>query len=224
NKGQKTTPSAEEKAKDLLNYKDVSELPKEESDTLPTLYVFRHGQTEDNAKYIFSGWRDPDLTEEGRKQALILAEKLEDKKLDLLISSPQVRALDTMKLGVSLNVNAKDKEIETDERIKERSYGDLQGTSKMELQLKDPELLKRIRRGYYEVPTNGESMEMVCQRVASFCDQLVERMKREKINVAISCHGNSFRGFRQYFEHLKPEEIEKLETPLGQDYAAYVIR
>ncbi len=211
-------------AKDLLNYKEVSELPKEESDELPTLYIFRHGQTEDNANYIFSGWRDSPITETGKQQAEVLAEKLKDKKLDVLISSPQIRAVDTMKIAVSKNPTAKDLPIETDERIKERSYGDYQGKSKMEIQMEDPEKLQKIRRGYSEVPPNGESIGMVCKRVASFCEDIVKRMKEENINVAVSCHGNSMRGFREYFEHLAPEEVEKLETPLGQDYAAYVIR
>lgn len=213
-----------EEAKNLLEYKDTPPLPKEESDSLPTLYIFRHGQTEDNRDFIFSGWRDSPLTEEGREQALVLAKKLENKKLDILISSPQIRAVDTMKLGVSLNENAKNKPIETDDRIKERSYGDYQGKSKMDIQLSDPKLLEKIRRGYNYATPNGESIGDVCKRVASFCDYIVGRMKKEKVNVAVSCHGNSIRGFRQYFERLTPEEVEKIETPLGQDYVSYVIK
>lgn len=42
--------------------------------------MFRHGQTEDNEHFVFSGWREPHLTAKGREQALILAEKLKDKK------------------------------------------------------------------------------------------------------------------------------------------------
>jgi bisphosphoglycerate-dependent phosphoglycerate mutase len=65
---------------------------------------------------------------------------------------------------------------------------------------------------------------MVSKRVANFCDELVKRMKKEKINVAISCHGNSIRGFRRYFEGLSDEKTAHVETQLGQDYAAYVIK
>ncbi len=213
-----------EEAKNLLNYKDVIELPKQESDEFPTIYIFRHGQTEDNEKYIFSGWRESKLTEEGEKQALVLANKLENKKLERLISSPQVRAVDTMKLAVSKNENAKNLLIETDERIKERSYGDLTGKSKLEIQLEDPKKLKKIRRSYDFVPPNGESIEMVCKRVGEFCEDLIQSIKRTKTNVAISCHGNSIRGFRKYFEHLSDKETAEVETPLGQDYAAYVIK
>jgi len=65
---------------------------------------------------------------------------------------------------------------------------------------------------------------MVCERVAEFCDEMVPIIKNTGINVAISCHGNSIRGFRKYFEGLSEEETTMLETPLGKDYAAYVIK
>ncbi len=211
------------KAKDLLNYKKVDELPKEESDEFSTIYVFRHGQTEDNANFVFSGERDAKLTEEGKKQAKILSEKIKEIKFGRLISSPQNRAVQTMEIAMSQNQSAKNMKIETDERIRERSYGDLTGKSKMEIQLKNPKELLKIRRSYDFVPTNGESIEMVCKRVEEFCDDLVKEISGKNLKVAISCHGNSIRGFRKYFEKLDEETTAKLETPLGQDYAAYVI-
>ncbi len=197
-------------------------MPKNESVTLSTIYIFRHGQTEDNANFVFSGWRDSPLTQKGRDQAQILAAKLRDKKIDMLISSPQIRAIDTMKIAMSLN-KAKNLEIHTDLRIRERSYGVLQGKSKLDIQLENPELLKKIRRSYDYQVENGESLAMVVKRVFDFCDEIVPLAKKNHINVAVSCHGNSIRGFRKYFEHLSNEVTAKLETPLAQDYAAYVI-
>jgi broad specificity phosphatase PhoE/membrane protein DedA with SNARE-associated domain len=211
-------------AKDLLSYKEVDEMPKEESDEYSTIYIFRHGQTKDNADFIFSGARESKLTKEGKKQAEVLGEKLKDVKFDRLISSPQIRAVETMKIVMSKNKLSRDLPIEIDERLRERSYGDLTGKSKMDIQLKDPEELMKIRRSYNYVPPNGESIEMVCKRVADFCDDLVRELRDKNLKVAISCHGNSIRGFRKYFEKLDDETTAKLETPLGQDYAAYVIR
>lgn len=207
----------------ILGYKHTNVLPKNETPGKPIMYIFRHGQTEDNANFVFSGWRDSPLTEKGKEQALEIAEKLKDKKIDMLISSPQIRAVETMKLAVSLNENASTLEISTDERIKERSYGVLQGKSKLEIQLENPELLKKIRRSFDYQPEDGESIKMVCERVKSFCDEVIPLMKKHNINVAVSCHGNSIRGFRRYFENLPDEETATVETPLGKDYAAYVI-
>jgi len=188
------------------------------------VYIFRHGQSEDNEEYVFSGWRDSPLTDKGREQARVLAEKLRDKKFDKLISSPQIRAIETMEIAMSKNEGAKNMKIEMDERIKERSYGDLQGQNKLEWYKKDPEYLHKIRRTYDGQPPNGESIAMVYERVSSFSDDLVKEMKEKRINVAISCHGNSIRCFRKYFEGLSDEETATVETQLGQDYAAYVIK
>jgi len=211
-------------AEDALQYKHVDELPKEESDILPTVYIFRHGQSEDNKNLVFSGWRDPHLTEEGKEQALVLAQKLKDKKIHKLVSSPQIRAIETMKIAMSLNEYAKNLPIEVDERIKERSYGNLQGKSKVDLLKTNKDYLNKVRRTYNGLPEGGESIAMVYERTKSFADDLVKEMKEKNINVAISCHGNSIRCFRKYFEGLSDEKTATVETPLGQDYASYVIR
>jgi len=207
-----------------LNYKEVTTMPKSEDPNFPIIYIFRHGQSEDNEKMIFSGWRDPKLTQKGIDQALNLAEKLKDKKIDYLISSTQIRAVDTLKYAISLNENAKNLEIHTDERIRERSYGDLQGTSKLELFLENEELCNEYRRSYSKRAQNGENLEDVIKRVREFIEELIPMVKEKNINVAISCHGNSIRGFRSYFENLTPEEVSKIETPLGSDYLSYNIK
>jgi hypothetical protein len=73
-----------EKVDELIKYlsykKDVESLPKDQSDTKPIMYVFRHGQSVDNADFIYSGWRKSPLTDKGRDQAKVLAQKLKDKK------------------------------------------------------------------------------------------------------------------------------------------------
>ena len=96
-------------------------LPKNDSATQPTLIVFRHGESEDNLLKIFSGWRDSGLTPRGVQQAMDLAEMLKDKKIDLCITSPLRRTIDTAKYALKYHPNTK---IETDQRIIERNYGD----------------------------------------------------------------------------------------------------
>ncbi len=211
-------------ALETLNYKKTTFMPKEEDSSLPTVYIFRHGQSEDNENYIFSGWRDAKLTLKGEKQALDLADKLKDKKIQMLISSPQVRAVQTMRLAMSKNPTATSLDIHTDFRIRERCYGELQGQSKLLLQLENPELLKEYRRSYTKKAQGGENLEEVILRVKNFCDEIVPMIKDNNINVAISCHGNSIRGFRKYFENLTVEEVCEMETPLAQDYLSYIIR
>ena len=216
-----------DRAMELLSYHNTITLPKvseKEKINQPIIYVFRHGQSEDNMDFLFSGWRDSKLTQKGRDQALQLAEKLKDKNINMLISSPQIRAVETMNIAVSLNSKAKNLQIHIDERLKERSYGDYQGKSKLEIQFENPDLLKTIRRSYTYTSPNGESLETVVKRVTEFCDEIVPLIKEHKLNVAISCNGNSMRGLRKYFEHLTDEQTSEIESPLAQDYASYSLR
>lgn len=213
-----------DKALEKLNYKEVSVMPKNEDPNFPIIYIFRHGQSEDNENMIFSGWRDAKLTNKGIEQALNLAQKLKDKKIDRLYSSTQTRAIETLKHAVSLNENAKNLEIHTDMRLRERSYGILEGTSKLELFLEDENLCNEYRRSYTKRAKNGENLEDVIKRVREFIEEITPIIIEKKLNVAISCHGNSIRGFRSYFENLSPEEVSKIETPLGSDYLAYNLK
>lgn len=195
-------------------------LPKQESPHDPEIYLFRHGQTHDNLNRIFSGWRDSKLTGEGVRQAEVLRDKLRGKDIDLCIVSPLVRAIDTAKIALA---NHKDVVFEIDERVIERNYGELQGKSKEKLMEISPELAIKYRRSYDFPPPKGESMKMVEKRAFHFCDELVERVCKNNINVAISCHGNSMRAIRRYFENLSIIEELTIENPLAQDYAQYVV-
>ena len=196
-------------------------LPKEESEKDPEVYVFRHGETYDNVNRVFSGWRDSKLTSKGKEQAEVLAEKLKGKSINLCIVSPLSRSLDTAKIALKYY---KDMVFEEDPRITERNYGELQGKSKEKSTREHPELTAKWRRGYDIPPPKGESLKMVEERVFEFCDELVQRVKKNNINVAVSSHGNSMRAIRKYFENMSLLREITMENPLGQDYAQYVVR
>ena len=195
-------------------------LPKKESKTKPVLYLFRHGETYDNRNRVFSGWRQSRLTKVGAKQANILAKKLKRKKIDLFIVSRLVRSRQTARIVLKYHPKTR---METDNRIIERCYGDLMGHSKTKLMKENPQLLAKYRRGYDFPPPHGESIKMVEKRIFPFCRDLIKRMKKEKINVAVSAHGNSMRVMRRFFEKMTIEKMLTHENPLGKDYAAYVI-
>lgn len=210
----------------ILSYKSAEaskELPKTEIPGTPTLYVFRHGQSQDNENMLFSGNRDPELTQQGREEAKVLAEKLKDKNIQLLISSDRKRVLETMKIAMSKNPYAKELEISQDPRLRERDYGDWAGKNKLEMQLEDPQNVSAVRRGWNERPPHGESLADVNKRIIEFINEIVPQIKAHKINVAIACSGNSIRPIRKYFENLSEDEADGIETPLAKDYAAYPI-
>lgn len=187
------------------------------------IVVFRHGESFDNVQRIFSGWRDTDITERGIEQAKMLQKGLNQLNIDEVIISDQIRSKHTAKLAFETHPNLENIKWKVDARIKERNYGDLNGKSKEEAMKINPEQAIKWRRGYDFPPPNGESLEMVEKRVWPFLDELVERIKHEKINVALSAHGNSMRAIRRYFESLTILEELTQENPLGEDFALYKI-
>ncbi len=214
------------------------------------IYLFRHGKTFYNEKGIFTGWKDSKLTEEGKKHAKIIAEKLKDKKIDVAFQTKLSRSKDTLKEVLKFHPECR--EIITANRMIERSYGDLEGISHEKfkdmienrvldlrksgdafenLSRKDRKKIASklaeneyevVHRGWNTPPPNGESFKMVERRVKKFMKNLKKFMKKEKVNVAISGHGNSIRLFRKIWEGATIEETVKWFIPYDKVYH-YVI-
>jgi 2,3-bisphosphoglycerate-dependent phosphoglycerate mutase len=174
------------------------------------LLVFRHAETFDNRRGIFSGWRDSTLTPKGIRQAKLIAEQLKLCKIDYAFTSHLKRAKQTLKLVLK---DRKPTPVFTDDRLIERCYGLLQGRKKKQVQDEYPNFYEQWHRGYTLAPPEGESIEMVEKRVLSFLDELREWLKQNSGNVAISCHGNSIRPLRKRFENLSLAQMCKLESP-----------
>lgn len=174
------------------------------------IYIFRHGQTTDNKDKIFSGWRNPDLTEEGTEEAEKLRDLLKDKKVTKAYSSDQIRSIHTLQIVLEPHQTV---QVFEDPRIRERDYGDLTGRSKIEEEQKNPEQYKIWHRSFDVPPPNGESIEMVENRVIPFIEDLKKDLKPEDI-VFISGSANSIRPMRKFFENLTDEEAVGYEyTP-----------
>jgi broad specificity phosphatase PhoE len=174
------------------------------------LFVFRHAETFDNSSGVFSGWRDSVLTPKGLMQAQEIAEQLKKHEVDYAFSSHLKRARRTLEIVLQGRSSV---QVFTDDRLMERCYGQLQGKEKKKMKLEDPDLYAQIHRGYRFVPPDGESLEMVENRVMSFLEQLRKWLKQNPGNVAISCHSNSIRPFRRVFENLSTFQMCNLESP-----------
>jgi len=185
------------------------------------IYLFRHGQTYYNAKHIFTGWKDSKLTPKGIKDAKKVGLKLKNKKFQVAIHTRLSRSKDTLKYAMKNHKECT--KIIVDDRMMERCYGSLQGTThKVFIKKFGAEKLQLVRRSYETRPPKGESVKDVEKRVLPFIKDLIKIMKKEKVNVAISAHGNSMRPFRRYFEKLTIKQMMKLENP-WDDYFEYSI-
>jgi len=198
------------------------------------IYLFRHGKTYYNQKGIFTGWKDSKLTLRGKWDAMRIARKLKSKNFQVAYQTKLSRSKDTLR--IVLKYHPECKKIITDNRMIERSYGVLEGIShehfirnmgekmyklevegdaienlKPKLRRKVEKFLgeeeyKAIHRGYNIKVPGGESFADVEKRVGSFIKSLKGFIKKNKVNVAISGHGNSIRLFRKIMEHASREE------------------
>lgn len=183
------------------------------------LFVFRHAETTDNARQIFSGWRDPRLTPKGLAQARETADQLKDEAIHYAFTSHLQRARQTLDIVLEPHPPIP---IFTDDRLIERCYGLLQGKSKRRVAKARPDWYAKVHRGYDFPPPKGESLKMVVNRTMPFLDELQQWLPENPGNVAISCHGNSMRPIRKVFEHLSIKQMLQLENP--QDKAmAYTL-
>lgn len=185
------------------------------------LFVFRHAETTDNSRGIFSGWRDPKLTLRGLSQAQEIAEQLRRDKIDYAFTSHLRRARKTLEIVLETHSAVP---VFTDDRLIERCYGLLQGRSKRKVAEQRPEWFAQVHRGYDFPPPEGESLKMVENRTLPFLFQLEEWLRQNPGNVAISCHGNSLRPIRRVFEHLSLRQMLQLENPQDRamPYALHV--
>ena len=184
------------------------------------IYLFRHGQSQWNKRHIFTGWANPDLTELGVKQAVEIGIKLKEIPIDLAYTNEHIRCRRTLALALQYHVEVP---VHIDQRLNERDYGDLSGTSKDDYEFKHgKKALQKIRRSYDYPPPKGESLKMVEQRVNPFIEELLETIKKDQVNVLICASGNSMRPFRKRFENLTNDQMATLENPLD-DYFEYQI-
>ena len=187
-----------------------------------SIYIFRHAQTYYNKHKIFTGWKDSQLTPFGLKQAKIVARKLKGKRIDVAYHTRLSRSKDT--LAEVLRYHPECALIVEDNRMIERSYGDLAGKShRVFIREHGQKLYDIYHRSYNVPPPNGESVRMVEARVRSFIKDLLKFIRADKVNVAISAHGNSMRPFRRYFEKLTEKQMMELENP-WDDYFEYRVQ
>ena len=182
-----------------------------------TLVLVRHGQSEWNAKNLFTGWKNPDLTPLGVQEARQAGAEL--KKLDLLFSvgftSALVRAQHTLSL-IFEELGQSNIPTIRDRALNERHYGDLSGLNKDEAREKWGEEQVRLWRRSYDVsPPGGESLKDTVARVLPFyCQRILPPVMRGE-RVLVVAHGNSLRALAMVLDQLTSETVSTLEISTG---------
>lgn len=181
------------------------------------LVLVRHGQSEWNLKNLFTGWRDPGLTELGIQQARTAGIRLRDRgiRFDIAFTSALSRAQETCRLILE-EVGQPNLKIVENQALNERDYGDLCGLNKDEARARwGAEQVHLWRRSYAVQPPGGESLRDTVARVLPYYVQaILPRVLREE-RVLVAAHGNSLRALVMVLDGMTPETIPGLELATG---------
>ncbi|SHL25612.1 2,3-bisphosphoglycerate-dependent phosphoglycerate mutase [Roseibium suaedae] len=181
------------------------------------LVLVRHGQSEWNLKNLFTGWKNPNLTEQGVAEAKKAGEQLRDLKLkfDLAFTSDLTRAQKTLELILS-EIGQDGLETVKNQALNERDYGDITGMNKDEAREKFGEEQVHIWRRSFDVPPpGGESLKMTAERVLPYYHKEILPQVLGGKSIIVAAHGNSLRALIMELENLTPEQILKRELGTG---------
>jgi 2,3-bisphosphoglycerate-dependent phosphoglycerate mutase len=181
------------------------------------LVLLRHGQSDWNLKNIFTGWKDPDLTNQGVEEARAAGNCLKARGLffDRAFTSNLIRAQHTLKL-ILAEAGKPGLEIVRDRALNERDYGVLCGVNKDDAIRKwGSEQVDLWRRSYDVAPPGGESLKDTVARVLPYYCQKILPQVLNGHRVIVAGHGNSLRALIMVLDQLTPEMIPGMELETG---------
>jgi len=181
------------------------------------LVLARHGQSEWNLKNLFTGWKDPGLTDLGIEEARNAGRRLKEMgvQFDVAFTSDLSRAQRTCKLILE-EIGQPDLKTIANQALNERDYGDLSGLNKDDARARWGEEQVHIWRRSYDVPPpGGESLKDTVARVLPYyIREILPRVMRGE-RVLVAAHGNSLRALVMVLDGLTSETIPSLELATG---------
>ena len=184
------------------------------------LILVRHGQSEWNQQNLFTGWRDPDLTELGVTEARNAGRALKAEGITFTIAftSELMRAQKTCALLLE-EQGQSDLQTIRNVALNERDYGDLSGLNKDDAREKWGEEQVHIwRRSFDTPPPGGESLKDTAERVLPYFNNTIMPHISAGENVLVAAHGNSLRALVMVLDGLGETEITQVNIATGEPY------
>ena len=205
------------------------------------LILLRHGESEWNAKNLFTGWVDVRLSELGEKEARRGGELLREKNLlpDVLHTSLLRRAIQTAQIALD-SCDRHWIPVNRTWRLNERHYGALQGKDKKQtLEAYGEEQFKLWRRSFDVPPPpiddsdpysqahdpryadlgtsmpKTECLKDVVERLLPYLNGEIARDLQAGNTVLVAAHGNSIRAIVKHIACISDEEIAEVNIPTG---------
>lgn len=183
-----------------------------------TLILVRHGQSEWNLKNLFTGWRNPGLTEKGIDEARATGKGLKAAGIepDFYYTSALRRAQHTLDLMLE-EMGIDNVTITRNIALNERDYGDLAGLNKDDAREKWGEEQVHVWRRSFDVPPpGGESLKDTAARTLPYYEAEILPLLKSGKTVLVAAHGNSLRALVMAIEGLTPDEILAREIGTGE--------
>jgi len=205
------------------------------------LILLRHGQSQWNAKNLFTGWVDVALSSQGEAEAKRAGELLKEKNLlpDVLHTSLLTRAIHTAEIALGA-CERKWIPVSRSWRLNERHYGALQGKDKaVTLKEYGQEQFKLWRRSFDTPPPaiadsdqysqagdirykdlgpdlpKTECLKDVVKRLMPYLDNEIAKDLRQAKTVLVVAHGNSIRAIVKHLACISDSDIAEVNIPTG---------
>lgn len=205
------------------------------------LILLRHGESEWNAKNLFTGWVDVALSEKGVSEAKRGGELLKEKSLlpDVVHTSLLKRAIHTANYALA-EMDRDWIPVRRSWRLNERHYGALQGKDKKATLEQYGEEQFQLWRRSFDVPPppiedgdkysqssdprysslgadlpRTECLKDVVDRLIPYLTNEIAADMRKGLRTLVVAHGNSIRAIVKHIDCISDEEIAKLNIPTG---------
>jgi len=206
-----------------------------------TLVLLRHGESEWNAKNLFTGWVDVALTDKGRDEARHGGQLMVDAGVlpDVVHTSLQRRAINTAALALDV-ADRHWIDVRRSWRLNERHYGALQGKDKKQTLAEFGEEQFMLWRRSFDVPPpplddgdefsqahlpqyadlgddlpRAECLKDVVDRLLPYWESAITADLRADRTVLVAAHGNSLRAIVKHLDAISDEAIAALNIPTG---------
>jgi len=180
------------------------------------LALIRHGESEWNAKGLWTGWNDIGLSEKGKEEARKAGKTLSDITFHHGFTSDLKRAWETLEL-VKEVLGIKNLPTRRHAEFKERNYGTFAGKNKWEIKEQvGEEKFLAIRRAWNVPIPEGETLKDVHARVVKgYKKHIFPHVKNSK-NILFAAHGNSIRALVKHLENVPDDKIAEIEIATGE--------
>ena len=172
------------------------------------IYLIRHGETANAGEVCFNGHFDIDLSDEGKKQSILIAKALKNLPIKAVYSSDLKRT----QIGAKFIADELNLSHIPCQELRELAFGDWEGLSISEVNLRYPDKLKeRLQNIELFQVEGGESFSQLKDRVIPKFEQILTA--HPSGNIVVLCHGGVIRIILSHVLEISVKNLFRINQP-----------